>query len=91
MGLPPVVVGLVVALALWRSGPLGSLGLMYTKTAMAIAQVLIALPLVVGISLAAVDGARRRMARPGARARRARLARDLAARCARRERACSLP
>jgi len=54
MGLPPVVVGLVVALALWRSGPLGFLGLMYTKTAMAIAQVLIALPLVVGISLAAV-------------------------------------
>jgi tungstate transport system permease protein len=54
MGLPPVVVGLVVALALWRSGPLGALGLMYTKTAMAIAQVLIALPLVVGISLAAL-------------------------------------
>jgi tungstate transport system permease protein len=54
MGLPPVVVGLVVALALWRSGPLGILGLMYTKTAMVIAQVLIALPLVVGISLAAL-------------------------------------
>jgi tungstate transport system permease protein len=54
MGLPPVVVGLVVALTLWRSGPLGFLGLMYTKTAMAIAQVLIALPLVVGISLAAL-------------------------------------
>jgi tungstate transport system permease protein len=54
MGLPPVVVGLVVALALWRSGPLGAFGLMYTKTAMAIAQVLIALPLVVGISLAAL-------------------------------------
>ena len=54
MGLPPVVVGLVVALALWRSGPLGFLGLMYTKTAMGIAQVLIALPLVVGISLAAL-------------------------------------
>ena len=54
MGLPPVVVGLVVALSLWRSGPLGALGLMYTKTAMVIAQVLIALPLVVGISLAAL-------------------------------------
>ncbi len=54
MGLPPVVVGLVVALTLWRSGPLGSLGLMYTTTAMAVAQVLIALPLVVGISLAAL-------------------------------------
>lgn len=54
MGMPPVVVGLVVALTLWRSGPLGRLGLMYTPTAMVIAQVLIALPLVVGISHAAV-------------------------------------
>ena len=54
MGLPPVVVGLVVALALWRSGPLGGLGWMYTPRAMVLAQVLIALPLVVGITLAAV-------------------------------------
>ncbi len=54
MGLPPVVVGLGVALALWRSGPLGSWGLMYTPEAMVIAQVLIALPLVMGISLASV-------------------------------------
>jgi tungstate transport system permease protein len=54
MGLPPVVVGLVVALLLWRSGPLGSLGLMYTPAAMVIAQVAIALPLVVGLSHAAV-------------------------------------
>jgi tungstate transport system permease protein len=54
MGLPPVVVGLVVALLLWRSGPLGSLGLMYSRTAMVIAQVAIALPLVVGLSHAAV-------------------------------------
>jgi tungstate transport system permease protein len=54
MGLPPVVVGLAVALVLWRSGPLGGLGLMYTHEAMVIAQVLIALPLVVGISLASV-------------------------------------
>ncbi len=54
MGLPPVVVGLVVAILLWRSGPLGSLGLMYTPVAMVIAQVAIALPLVVGISHAAV-------------------------------------
>jgi tungstate transport system permease protein len=54
MGLPPVVVGLVVALLLWRSGPLGGLGLMYTPTAMVIAQLLIALPLVVGLSHAAV-------------------------------------
>jgi tungstate transport system permease protein len=54
MGLPPVVVGLAVALLLWRSGPLGSLGLMYTPEAMVLAQTLIALPLVVGISLAAL-------------------------------------
>jgi len=54
MGAPPVVVGLVVALLLWRSGPLGGLGLMYSSTAMIAAQVLIALPLVVGITLAAV-------------------------------------
>jgi tungstate transport system permease protein len=53
MGAPPVVVGLAVALALWRSGPLGALGLMYTPEAMVLAQVLIALPLVVGITLAA--------------------------------------
>ncbi len=54
MGLPPVVVGLVVALLLWRSGPLGALELMYTPQAMVVAQVLIALPLIVGISLASV-------------------------------------
>ncbi len=54
MGAPPVVVGLAVALLLWRSGPLGGLGLMYTREAMILAQVVIALPLVVGITLAAV-------------------------------------
>jgi len=54
MGAPPVVVGLVVALLLWRSGPLGALGLMYRPEAMVLAQVLIALPLVVGITLASV-------------------------------------
>jgi tungstate transport system permease protein len=55
MGAPPVVVGLLVALLLWRNtGPLGFLGWMYTPTAMVIAQILIALPLVVGITLAAV-------------------------------------
>jgi len=54
MGAPPVVVGLAIALLLWRTGPLGGLGLMYTMTAMVIAQALIALPLVTGISLAAV-------------------------------------
>ena len=54
MGAPPVVVGLGVALLLWRSGPLGGLSLMYSVTAMVAAQVMIALPLVVGITLAAV-------------------------------------
>ena len=54
MGAPPVVVGLVVALLLWRTGPLGGLGLMYTPQAMALGQILIALPLVVGVTLAAV-------------------------------------
>jgi tungstate transport system permease protein len=54
MGAPPVVVGLLVALLLWRSGPLGAAGLMYTPSAMVMAQILIALPLVVAITLAAV-------------------------------------
>jgi tungstate transport system permease protein len=53
MGAPPVVVGLVVSMLLWRSGPLGALELMYTPAAMVIAQIAIALPLVVGITLAA--------------------------------------
>lgn len=54
MGAPPVVVGLLVSLLLWRSGPLGWLDLMYTPIAMVLAQVVIALPLVIGITLAAV-------------------------------------
>ncbi len=55
MGLPPVVVGLFVSIMLWRSGPLGSLGLLYTPTAMVIAQTVIASPIVMGISLAAIQ------------------------------------
>jgi tungstate transport system permease protein len=54
MGLPPVVVGLVVSLFLWRSGPLGNLDLMYTPTAMILAQAIIALPIVAGFSFAAI-------------------------------------
>ena len=54
MGAPPVVVGLLVSMLFWRSGPFGFLEWMYTPTAMVIAQVAIALPLVVGITLAAV-------------------------------------
>ena len=53
MGAPPVVVGRGVALLLGRSGPLGALGLMYSPKAMVLAQIVIALPLVVGITLAA--------------------------------------
>ena len=45
MALPPVVVGLVVSIFLWRSGPLGSLNLIYTPAAIVIAQVLISFPL----------------------------------------------
>jgi tungstate transport system permease protein len=55
MGVPPVVAGLVVTVALWRSGPLGGLGLLYTPTAMVIAQTAIALPLVAGLSSAALQ------------------------------------
>lgn len=55
MGLPPVVVGLVVAILLWRSGPLGFLGVMYTPLAMMIAQTAIALPIITGITLAAIQ------------------------------------
>jgi len=55
MGLPPVVVGLLVTILLWRSGPLGSLGLLYTPTAIVIAQALIATPIVTGITVAAIQ------------------------------------
>jgi len=50
MGLPPVVVGLFVYLYLSRSGPLGFLGLLYTPTAMIIAQTLLITPIVIALS-----------------------------------------
>ncbi len=53
MGLPPVVVGLFISIMLWRSGPLGVLNLIYTPTAMVIAQVVIAFPIVAGLTMAA--------------------------------------
>lgn len=53
MGLPPVVAGLVVYLTLSRSGPLGDLGLLFTQPAMVIAQLLIATPLILGVTAAA--------------------------------------
>jgi tungstate transport system permease protein len=55
MALPTVVVGLVVALLLFRSGPLGSLNLIYTVRGMIVAQVLIAVPLITGITMAAIQ------------------------------------
>jgi tungstate transport system permease protein len=53
MGLPPVVVGLFVSISLWRRGPLGFLELLYTPTAMIVAQVVIAFPIVAGLTMAA--------------------------------------
>jgi tungstate transport system permease protein len=55
MALPPVVVGLFVTISLWRNGPLGFLGILYTPLAMVIAQGVIATPIVTGITLAAVQ------------------------------------
>jgi tungstate transport system permease protein len=55
MGLPPVVVGLFVSMLLWRTGPLGQLRLLYTPTAIVIAQCVIALPIVIGLTAAAVQ------------------------------------
>jgi len=56
MGLPPVVVGLFVYLMLSRSGPLGTLGWLFTPSAMIVAQVIIAFPLVCGLTMTAVQG-----------------------------------
>jgi tungstate transport system permease protein len=55
MALPPVVVGLSVSILLWRSGPLGGLGLIYTPGAIVIAQVIIAVPIVTGLTVAALQ------------------------------------
>ncbi|OGP63941.1 MAG: tungstate transporter permease [Deltaproteobacteria bacterium RBG_13_47_9] len=55
MGLPPVVVGLFVTIFLWRNGPLGFFRILYTPTAMIIAQAIIATPIVMGITLAAIQ------------------------------------
>ncbi len=54
MALPPVVVGLAVAMMLWRSGPLGDLKLIYTPAAIVIAQTIIAAPVVTGLTAAAL-------------------------------------
>ena len=49
LGLPPVVVGLAVYLLLSRSGPLGSLGILFTPTAMIIAQAILGIPIVIAL------------------------------------------
>lgn len=56
MGLPPVVVGLFVYLMLSNQGPLGSLRWLFTPRAMIAAQVIIALPLIIGLTLTALRG-----------------------------------
>ncbi len=55
MALPPVVVGLAVAMTLWRSGPLGDLRLIYSPSAIIIAQTIIAAPVVTGLTTAALQ------------------------------------
>ncbi len=54
MGLPPVVVGLTVYLLLTASGPLGWLGILYTPTAMIITQLIMVVPIIIGVTMSAV-------------------------------------
>lgn len=56
MGLPPVVVGLFVYLMLSRSGPFGVIGWLFSPSAMIVAEVIIAFPLVTGLTMTAVQG-----------------------------------
>ena len=55
MGLPPVVVGLAVYLALSRSGPLGSLGLLFTPAAMVVAQTILVTPIIAALARQAIE------------------------------------
>ncbi|WP_423055294.1 ABC transporter permease [Zhaonella formicivorans] len=55
MGMPPVLIGLVISLLLWRSGPLGYLHLMYTPWAIIIAQAVIAFPLITALTVTALQ------------------------------------
>ncbi len=55
MGLPPVVVGLFVTVMLWRNGPFGFLGILYTPAAIILAQSIIATPIIAGLGLAALQ------------------------------------
>jgi tungstate transport system permease protein len=55
MGAPPVVVGLIVSVMLWRSGPLGVFRLIYTPYAIVIAQFIISLPIIAGFTMATIQ------------------------------------
>ena len=55
MGFPPVVMGLIVFLMLSRTGPLGSFGLLYSTSAMIVAQFLLAVPIITGTAKAAIE------------------------------------
>lgn len=57
MGLPPVVVGLLVYLMLSRAGPLGSLGILFTPSAMVVAQTILILPIIAALARQAVEDA----------------------------------
>lgn len=56
LGLPPVAVGLAIAFMFWRSGPLGSLDLLYTPAAMVLAQIIIVTPLFGSLAVIALRG-----------------------------------
>lgn len=55
MSIPPVAIGLFLALIFWRSGPLGFLEMMYTPTAMIISQIIIVVPIITGITISSVQ------------------------------------
>ncbi len=55
MGFPPVVMGLIIFIILSRSGPAGNLGLLYTTTAMIIVQLILAIPIIIGTTKAAIE------------------------------------
>lgn len=75
MGLPPVVAGLIVYLTFNRFGPLGFLGLLYTPTAMIITQLILVIPIIIGVTMSAVaslgEGVRERALSLGATERQA--------------------
>jgi len=56
MGMPTVLVGLVLTMLLWREGPLGGLGILFTPTAVVLGQIIIAFPIVAGLTASAMQG-----------------------------------